>query len=798
MKYLISGLLKYTAASILVVSLVACGGAEERKVKYLEKGKAYLADKNYDKAKIEIKNVLQIDPKFAEAYFIMGQIEELNKEYGRALGLYKKAIELNPDYNLAKVKLSKIYVIAGTNDFIEEAKKLLADVKKVEPENSEVDLILATIDYKTGSKNKAISALEKVVAKNKNLEDGISLLATLYVSDERENEAVKLLTKGVSDNSGNIPLRIFLAKLLAKNKNIVEAEKYLKQAISIDPEKYSLQFALSSFYSSSNQDDKAEAVLRKSIEQNEEDAQRYLVLVEFLASRVSAKKGAEELEKAIKNKPELYSLKFAQVQFYEKLGKIDKIKEVLNQIIAEKSYEVEGVRARILMAKYLLNEGDQSGAKVYVDEVIEEYPNNNDALLIISKLALINVDAITAINGLRTVVKNDPKNAEASLLLAQAHELNNESSLAENELKKAIEVNPVNDQVHANYARYLSSKGRVDEAISVIDKALTYFKDNYQLMDIKLKILASQGKESEVVSLLNIMEQANESNAEVNITKGQYHLSKREIPQAIEQFESAYQKSQNKFKPLQLIVKSYMVNNQPEKAQERLQKILDKTPDDPVSNLLMGQLYLVQKKTAEARKMFTKASKAAENWLPPYTSLAASYMAENDPNKALDIYQSALTKLKNKVPVLMQMAAIYERQGNFAKAMETYKTILVENPTNKLVANNYASLLLDHGKESDSSKALELAKGFEKLQQPALQDTLGWAYAKTGDSAKAVEILKPIVEKAPKIAVFRYHLGFALYSLGDKAAAKSHLEIATASKQNFPGKDKATELLKSI
>jgi len=96
------------------------------------------------------------------------------------------------------------------------------------------------------------------------------------------------------------------------------------------------------------------------------------------------------------------------------------------------------------------------------------------------------------------------------------------------------------------------------------------------------------------------------------------------------------------------------------------------------------------------------------------------------------------------------------------------------------------------------TKALELTKSFEKMPQPALQDTLAWAYVKKGNSLKAIEILKPIVEKAPKIAVFRYHLGYALYEMGDKAAAKSHLEIATTSKQEFSGKAKAQELYKSL
>ena len=798
MKSFISGLIKFSAITILVFSLLACGGAEERKVKYLEKGKAYLEENNLDKAKIEFKNVLQIDPKFAEAYYYMGQLEEKNKELGKSLGNYKKAIELNPKYTLAKIKLAKIYVVAGTEDYIASAEKLLAEAKKEQPDNTEVKMILATIEYKTGSKAKATKELELVVKEDKNLKEAISLLASIYLSEGKQEKALHILKRGTVDNPDNIPLRITLAQLLAKRNELVEAEKYLKQVLAIEPEMFSLQVALSSFYASSNQLDKAEAVLRNAIKQDDEDAQRYLVLIEMLTSRRSIKEGEEELKAAIRNKPDLYDLKFAQVNFYEKTGRREQAKDALNQIILDKAYDVEGVNARIQLAKYYLEEGDSKSAKKYIAEVIKEYPNNNDALLITSKLSLSNFDSISAINGLRTVLKNDPQNAEASLLLAQAHELNNESTLAENELKKAIEANPVNDKVHVNYAKYLGSKGRIDEAVNVVDRALAYFKDSYDLMSIKLKILVSQGKDSEIATTLDLMEQSNPSKAEVNLTKGQYYVSKRKIPQAIDEFEKAYKKSQNKFKSLQFIVRTYMTSNQPEKAIERLQKILDTNADDSISNLLMGQILLAQKKIPEARKKFIHSSKFAESWFPPYTGLANTYLIEKNIDKAFSVYQDAESKLKNKVPAQMQMAAIYEKKKDYASAMEVYQRILATNSGNKLATNNYASLLLDYGNASDLPKALELSKSFEKLQQPALQDTLGWAYAKTGDSAKAVEILKPIVEKAPKIAIFRYHLGYALYEMGDKAAAKSHLEIASSSEQTFPGKDKAAELLKTL
>jgi len=799
MKYLFTGLAKIIAMSVLVVSLVACGGAEERKAKYLEKGKAYLAEKNYDKAKVEIKNVLQIDPKFGDAYYAMGQIEEAGEEYGKALSYYRKAIELDPEHMDAKVKLSKIYVIIGARDLIDEAKKLLDEVGKVQPENPQVGLILATIDYKLGLKEKATLALEEVVAKNRKFDEGVSLLATLYISNGTSDKAIKLLTRGVAESPENVFLQVTLAKLLTVNKNYPEAEKYFKRALATEPDNYSLQVALSLFYAGTEQNKKAESVLRKAIEQDANDVQRYLMLVEFLSSKHSIAEGEAELEKAIKNKPELYSLKFSQVKFYEKIGRSEKLKKTLKQIIAEKSYDVEGIKARTLLAKQLLKEGDQSGAKAYVDEVIAEYPNDSDALLIVGKLALMSSDAVDAINGFRTILKNDPKNAEASLLLARAHEMKGESSLAENELKKSIEADPVNVQAHINYARYIASKNRLEEALEVADKALAYFKRNYELLDFKLRISSVMNKpEGEMFAILDEMELADPSKYQVHITRGRYFQGKKEMDKALRQYEVAYLKAKDKYQPLELIVKLHLSNREPDKALDRLKSITDKKPDDAVANYFTGQVYLAQNKIKDARAKFTQASLAADNWMPPYSGLALTYLAEKNPGAAIKIYQDAMPRLMNKVPAQLQVAGLYERQEKYTKAMDVYKSILDKDEHNKLAANNYASLLLDYGSESDVAKALELSKTFEKVKQTAFQDTLGWAYLKAGDSAKAVEVLKPVVEKTPGIAVFRYHLGYALYQAGDKAAAKSHLEIAVNSKQKYFGKDKAAELLKAL
>ena len=796
MNHFFSGIIKLSVASILIATLVACGGAEERKEKYLEKGKIYLEEKNYDKARIEFKNVLQIDPKYAEAYYFMGQLLEKQKGFRKAISNYKKAIELNPNHINAKAKLATIYVIAGTDDYIEKAKKLLNEVKEVDPSHPDALFVSGTVEYKAGNVDKAIIQMEKVLENNVHLVGGIAMLSNIYASKGRDEEAIKLLKKGIADNPDDIYIRINLSKILIKTKDLTGAEEQLKEAIILEPKSYSLQVALSRFYTSSNQLTKAEALIRKGIDQEPDDAKRYLLLAQLFASKFSIMKAEAELKMMIDNKPELYELKYALVKLYKTVDSRDKAKAVLSEIIDDNTYDVNGINARNELAQMLLEEGDLAGAKVYVDEVLKEHPNENDSLLMFSKLALNEMDSTTAINGLRTVVKNNPKNSEASLLLAQAYELNKESVLAENELKRSIEANPVNDEAHINYARYLASKGRVEEAEVVVDRALAYFKDSYGLMELKLKIVASQNKDSEVVMLLDMMELVDETKAGVNITRGQYYLSKKDTKKALEQFEKAYSKSRDKYKILELIVKMHLLNKNPEEALSRLKLLYADKVQSGIAHHLSAKVYLSQKKLSEARDQFKLASKAAAQWTRPYLSLAGTYIAENNLQQAENIYQEALLSVMDKAPVYMQLASLYERQKAYEKAMSVYQQVLDIKTDNMIAKNNYASLLLDHGGDDGIAKALKLLEGFEKIQQPAFRDTLAWGFARSADYDKAVELLKPLVEKTPGVAVFRYHLGYALYYMGDKAAAKSHLSIAVSSNQQFVGKEQAKALLK--
>ena len=210
MKLLLNVVKKLPLLLILLV-LVSCGGKEERKAKYLEKGKVYLEDKNYDKARIEFRNVVQIDPKYPEVYFFMGRLEEEKKELGSAVGNYKKAIELDDKYAEPKVRLARLYSIIGTEQYLSEARELIDQVLAADKENNEAKLVLSIINYRGGDKEKALKDIESLVADSPLLVEGVSLLAANYDTNDQYAKAIGIIEKTTA-MVDDISLEITVAK----------------------------------------------------------------------------------------------------------------------------------------------------------------------------------------------------------------------------------------------------------------------------------------------------------------------------------------------------------------------------------------------------------------------------------------------------------------------------------------------------------------------------------------------------------------------------------------------------------
>ena len=144
---------KILALALAGIVVTGCGGPEERKAKYLERGKSYLAERNFEKAAVEFKNVLQIDPKNAQAYFQIGRIEEQKRNFEKAFGYYNQAVELDPEFVEAKLSLARFYLLANNS---KKANELVDSLLVKDPKSVDARLIRATILSRQGDEAAAL------------------------------------------------------------------------------------------------------------------------------------------------------------------------------------------------------------------------------------------------------------------------------------------------------------------------------------------------------------------------------------------------------------------------------------------------------------------------------------------------------------------------------------------------------------------------------------------------------------------------------------------------------------------
>ena len=127
---------------IIALTLTACGSPEEKKAKFFEKGQALYEKGDFVKARLEFKNATQIDPKFAEAYYMLGMVELKERILKPAYGKFSKAAELSPEHLNSHLQIGKLSLVMKEPEKAMEKADLIL---KKDPENEEAIVLKGSV-----------------------------------------------------------------------------------------------------------------------------------------------------------------------------------------------------------------------------------------------------------------------------------------------------------------------------------------------------------------------------------------------------------------------------------------------------------------------------------------------------------------------------------------------------------------------------------------------------------------------------------------------------------------------------
>ncbi len=784
------------AVLVAATLLVACGGAAARKAGYMSKGQEYLAAHNFEKARLEFRNALQLDPNDAEASFLAGEASEHLGNLREAVQMFETAIQVNPRHIGARAQLAKIYVYGGAPD---KAMETLKPGFAIAPNDADLLTARGSARLKLGDEAGARTDAENAVRIAPGNEDAVALLAMIYNEAGESQQAIALVSKALQAPGASANLRLVLVQLYLGAGQHPKAVQELQRVIAAEPGRLSLRYRLAQVLLLYKNVDAAEAALRAAVAKVPDSADAKLVLANFVAQYRSYDVAAAELGRLSATSPGDYQLRLSLAQFYTDHGKSAQADAVYRQIIKNDGTGPNGLTARTRLANALLGSHQLSAAAPLLAEVLKQNPRDNDALLERANLALAQGKADAAINDLRAVQRDQPNSIPLQRTLARAYLQNDDPTLAEETLRAAVQSSPDNAEPLVDLAQLLMRTGRADQALPLLEKFTTRRPGDLTALNALFDVQMARKDFAAARRTAQLIQSVKPAEAAGDFLLGQAELADGKPDAARTAFERALAISPAAIEPITALVRLDLTQQHADQAIARLDKIIAQFPNDaPVRNL-KGEALANLKRTDPAIASFRDAIAVSPGWAVPYRNMAAAESAAGRNDDAIKVLQDGI-KASNGAPQLTEdLAALYERIGRPDAAIAVYENLLKADPDSAAAANNLAMLLITYRSDKPSlDRARSLTERLASSRNPAFIDTWGWVLYKRGEYADAVTALQKAVDKAPHAPVLSYHLAMAQLKSGARDSARTNLEQALKSGAAFTGSDEAKKTLEEL
>ena len=777
------------AGGFATLILIGCGGAEARKARHLEKGHTYYAEKNFEKARVEFRNALQIAPNDSEARYQNGLVDEKLGNPREAAQFYQGAIDANADNVGARVALARLYLFGGAP---ERALEAIKPSLVKHPDDAGLLTVRAAARVQLKDPDAALQDAERAVQLAPDDESAAAVLAGIYKAKDEPEKARTVLEGAIKRIPATVDLRIALAQLYAGLNQVPQVEALLIDLVRLNPKEKAHRLRLAQFYARMNQLDEAERVLREGIKALPDERELKISLVDFLAARRSRDAAEKELESMIAANPKDYDLRLAQAQFFEQGKDFPRAEASLRAIMTAADLDPAGITARDRLAALKIQTNDVPGAEKLLAEVLAKSPRDNDALILRGDIELSEKDPKSAIADLRAVLRDQPNSIGVLRTLARAHLANGEPEIAEETMRRALDDAPKDAGVRLDLAQLLAQLGKTAQAKPILDDLIKEQPNNLQALDSLFRICVVM-KNVEAAKAAAEAIVAIQPNGPVGyLYEGILAEQTNHLDEALRLYGRAADLQPDALEPLQAQIRLYVTSKRIPDALKRLDQVTAQSPTIALAPNLKGDVLLGQKNLDGAQAAFKTAIERNPKWFVPYRGLAAAQLAANDTGAALATLRTADSKVDQRDQVGMEIAALDEKTGKPDEAIREYDDVLRRYPESDVAANNLAMMLVTYGKDAASlDRAKALAARFANSSNPLYLDTYGWVLFKHGEAAASVPVLQRVASKAPDAAVVLYHLGMAQSQSGSTAEALGNLTRAVNSGTRFSGLEEA-------
>ena len=559
-------------------------------------------------------------------------------------------------------------------------------------------------------------------------------LSEMYFISQQLREAVSEAQSVLRRDPANLPARRLLARIYIRSlgdlpnsadqsARAAQAIEQLREIIRLDSSDTDSALWLARLYRLSNQDGPAEQTLRGILGSDSENANAIEQLAQLLLDQNKLTEAVPLLEKFLAQTPNgnLYD---QLGDAYTRMGDLPRAEQAYRRAV-----QLEPDRARHIrgLAQSLFDQERYQEALVQYQRLVEMRPDDADSYL---RMATI----------YRRLQRLE--DAERQILLAKQRA-------------------PGNLEVIYNEATLYEDQGRFEDAIRVASDAVAVIKARTEVTPARRRNLAilyqlvgrlnrsAENYTAAVSSFQELQRLGPEEDLRARVLIVESYRDARDLPSAFAEMSKALAAYPNdrSLRINQALL--YGENGQPDLAAQSLRALLTRSPADLEIQINVAQVYLENRRYAEAEE----AIRSAEG-------LAAQPSAQETTG--------------------FLRGSLYERQQKFDQAERAFQGVLAANPRHSAALNYYGYMLAEQGVRLDEAVALIGRALAEEPANPSYLDSMGWARFKQDRLEEAEDFLRKAVNRSAHNPEILAHLGDVLAKSGRENLAAVQWERALA------------------
>jgi tetratricopeptide (TPR) repeat protein len=636
----------------------------------LDRGRIYLAARQFRDADEEANFILKQDPKDVAAYQLLGAALIGEQKPDRALAAFEKVTELLPNSSSAYVNIALVEVSLHRWP---DAERHLKKAVLVDSRDTQAYVDLANFYRIQNHTVEAEQVLQDGIAKNP---AGTALYidwASMLMSQGKKEDADALLDKLRKQPLDSADAATAIGDFYFQQKETSRALTEYQRGLSVAPKSLDIKKRIQDLYLSTGQTELAAQL-----------------------DRELRKEGPKDITVRIDHG----RLLMAQ-------GNIPDAITALQRVVADAA---DSAQANYYLAMAYWQNGNPGQAHSALLEALKASPDLPIAVQALSRLSLAHGDVSEAVTYAQELVEKFPADYGYRQLLAEALARHGQIREAEDQFLVAERLAPNDPNVHLGLATLYCAERKWLQAQTELETILQRDPHNTTALGQLADVLTARNQSSQAFSLVQQYVGANPNDANGHVLLGALNSASKNYSAAQREFEQSLELDPNNVQAYLRLGQVYEVQGQTDFAIRRYQKALDLQPKLVALATMIGNLYLNKKDLATARKYYAQALEADPNFAVANANIA---WVDAQLGKNLDVALGRAQKAKSLMPDLPSvsdtLAWVMYKRGNYTAAVPLLQECVQKAPDSSQFHYHLGLTLIAAGQKAKGREQLESA-----------------------------------------------------------------------------------------